>query len=276
MQIINDPAKTSLVCDNAKGVIGLVPTMGALHEGHLSLIKKARAFCDFVVVSDFVNPTQFGEGEDFDKYPRVLDKDAALCEKEGVDVLFAPKASDMYPGGFSTWAEVEGITGILEGAARPSHFRGVTTVCLKLFGITRCRKAFFGQKDYQQYCVINKMAKELDLPLDIVRCPIVRDEDGLAKSSRNAYMDQGQRRRALSISRGLFAAARAAKEGCSDVKAIEKIALEEILGSDPAGIDYVTLRDAVTLEPASRVSGSVLLAAVRYETVRLIDNVLIY
>ncbi|MBQ9358893.1 MAG: pantoate--beta-alanine ligase [Abditibacteriota bacterium] len=276
MQIINDPVKTSLACDNAKGTVGLVPTMGALHEGHLSLIRRARAFCDYVVVSDFVNPTQFGAGEDFDKYPRVLEKDAALCEEEGVDLLFAPKASDMYPKGFSTWAEVEGITGILEGAARPTHFRGVTTVCLKLFCITRCRKAFFGQKDYQQYCVIDKMARELDLPVDIVRCPIVRDPDGLAKSSRNVYMDADQRRRALSISRGLFAAARAAREGCSDVKAIENMALEEIQRSAPAGIDYVTLRDARTLEPASRVSGSVLLAAVRYETVRLIDNVLLY
>ncbi|MBO4548702.1 MAG: pantoate--beta-alanine ligase [Abditibacteriota bacterium] len=275
MQIINDPRALELVCAGAGGVIGLVPTMGALHEGHLSLIEKARKSSHFVVVSDFVNPTQFGAGEDLDKYPRTLDRDAAACREAGADVLFAPAAQDMYPRGFSSWAQTEGITEILEGALRPGHFRGVTTVCLKLFNMTRCGKAFFGQKDYQQLCVIKKLVRDLNVPVEIVPCATVREADGLAKSSRNAYLTPGERERALSISRGLFAAREAFRGGLSDPREIEAVCLREIEASRPVKVDYVTLREQDTLEPASRARGAVLLAAVRYESARLIDNLIL-
>ncbi|MBR4748944.1 MAG: pantoate--beta-alanine ligase [Abditibacteriota bacterium] len=275
MQIINDPGALELLCANTRDAIGLVPTMGALHEGHLSLIEKARKFTQFVVVSDFVNPTQFGAGEDLDRYPRTLERDAERCREAGADVLFAPSAGDMYPQGFSSWAATEGVTEILEGALRPGHFRGVTTVCLKLFNMTRCRKAFFGQKDYQQLCVIKKLVRDLNVPVEIVPCATVREADGLAKSSRNAYLTPDERERALSISRGLFAAREAFRNGCADPREIEAVCLREIETSRPVKVDYVTLREQDTLEPAARVRGSVLLAAVRYDSARLIDNLIL-
>ena len=188
MKVLNTvkDVREAVAAARAEGItVGLVPTMGALHEGHMTLVRNAKAVCDFVVVSVFVNPTQFGPTEDFDKYPRTLAADAEKCEKEGVDVIFAPSPAEMYPEGYDAWVTVGGVTEVLEGEARPTHFRGVTTVCTKLFNITGADKAFFGRKDYQQLCVIKKNVRDLNLNLEIVPVDIVRDTDGLALSSRN-------------------------------------------------------------------------------------------
>lgn len=228
--------------------VGLVPTMGAYHEGHLSLFRAARAECDIVVASLFVNPTQFAPGEDLDRYPRDERRDAALAEGEGVDLLFAPSAEEMYPAGFQTWVEVAELGSILEGEHRPGHFRGVATVCLKLFNIVRPHRAYFGQKDAQQTAVIRRMVRDLDLELEIRVCPTVRDPDGLALSSRNAYLSSEERRRALALPRALATR--------DPVKARALLAGLEV--------DYVACAD---FDPP------VLAAAVRIGRTRLIDNV---
>jgi pantoate--beta-alanine ligase len=237
-----------------EGRVGLVPTMGAFHEGHLSLFRAARTECDAVVVSLFVNPTQFGAGEDLDRYPRDEARDARLAEETGVDLLFAPSAEEMYPDGFGTWVEVED-TGA-EGAARPGHFRGVATVCLKLFNIVRPQAAYFGQKDAQQAALLRRLVRDLDLELEIRILPTVRDADGLALSSRNVYLSAEERRRALALPRALEAARSAA-----DPAAAARAALN---GLDPEYVDLLDL-DGVT----------VLAAAARVGSARLIDNVVL-
>jgi pantoate--beta-alanine ligase len=228
------------------GSIGLVPTMGAFHEGHLSLFRAAREECDLVVVSLFVNPAQFAAGEDLDRYPRDEERDARLAEDAGVDVLFVPAPDEIYPPGFQTWVEVEELGGILEGEFRPGHFRGVATVCLKLFNLVRPDRAYFGQKDAQQAAVIRQMVRDLGLDLEIRLCPTVRDPDGLALSSRNAYLSPEERRRALSLPRALEA-------------------------HDPALLDGLEVDYFETADFEPRV----LAAAVRVGKTRLIDNVVL-
>ena len=196
-----------------QGSVGLVPTMGAFHEGHLSLFRAARAENDVVVVSLFVNPAQFGPGEDLDRYPRDEERDAALAEENGVDALFVPAAGEIYPDGFQTWVDVEELGSILEGEHRPGHFRGVATVCLKLFNLVRPDRAYFGQKDAQQVAVIRRMVRDLAVPVEIRVCPTVRDDDGLALSSRNAYLSPEEREKALSLPRALAANDRSALDG---------------------------------------------------------------
>ena len=260
--------------------IGLVPTMGYFHEGHLSLMRQARRDCDLVVVSLFVNPTQFGPGEDLDSYPRDEDRDAQLAALEGVDVLWMPDAEQMYPEGFATTVEVaNALTGVLEGDPErrgPSHFRGVTTVVAKLFNSVQPDVAYFGRKDAQQAVVIERMARDLDFPVEISVLPTVRDDDGLALSSRNAYLSPEQRDRALAISRALRAAERAAREGETSTDALVGVAREELSNS---GIEpeYVEARSAEDLSSIAELNGRPVLIAVaaRVGRARLIDNVLI-
>ena len=241
--------------------IGLVPTMGALHAGHEALVRRARAECDVVVASIFVNPAQFGPAEDFERYPRDEQRDAGLAEAWGVDHLFVPSVEEMYPEGFGTWVEVEGLTDRLEGAARPGHFRGVATVCLKLFNIVRPDLAYFGQKDAQQAAVLERMAHDLDLELEIRVIPTVREADGLAISSRNAYLSAEEREAAAALPRALAAGAQAGPD-----KAAE--AARAVLAEEPRlAPDYVEV---------ARLNGRVyLLAAARVGRTRLIDNVVL-
>ncbi len=257
--------------------VGFVPTMGALHSGHMSLVHRAHTECDYVVVSIFVNPTQFGPGEDFDRYPRTLDQDLEKCRSAGVDLVFVPSASEMYPPGFDSWVEVKGlITETLEGSFRPGHFRGVATVCAKLFNIVAPQRAYFGMKDYQQLKVIQKMVRDLDMPIDIIPCETVREADGLAMSSRNSYLDFEERRAATVLSRALNAASDAFEAGQKDATALEEVARGLIKAEPLASIDYVAIRDAESLEPIQVVDKTaVLLLAVRIGTTRLIDNCLI-
>ena len=255
--------------------IGLVPTMGFLHEGHLSLIRRAREECATVVVSLFVNPKQFGEGEDLDAYPRDEVRDAALAEECGADILFAPEASEVYPDGFATTVEVAGLTDVLCGAARPAHFAGVTTVVTKLFNIVAPHVAYFGQKDAQQALVIRKLVRDLDIPVRIEIRPTVREADGLALSSRNAYLSPSERERALGLSRALRAAEAAVAEGriaADDVLAAAREQLQQV-GLEP---EYLELRSAKDLAPVERVNGSTLLAiAAQVGRARLIDNTIL-
>jgi pantoate--beta-alanine ligase len=254
--------------------IGFVPTMGALHEGHVSLIRRARAECEFVVVSIFVNPTQFGPGEDYGKYPRTIPDDAEKCRMADVDVIFAPSAAEMYPDGFGSWIEVNGrLAETLEGEHRPDHFRGVTTVCAKLFNITQPTYAYFGMKDYQQLQVVRKVVRELNLPPEIMPCETVREPDGLAMSSRNAYLGPEERQAALVLSRSLSAAREAFESGERNVGRVQEMAAILIKAEPLACTDYVALRDAETLEPIERMDNpAVLLLAVRIGSTRLIDN----
>ena len=258
--------------------VGLVPTMGALHEGHLSLLRRARAECDTVVMSLFVNPAQFGAGEDLASYPRDPAHDADLARSEGVDILFAPSEEEVYPPGFATRVEVEEITTVLCGdpARRgPEHFRGVTTVVTKLFNMVGPDVAYFGQKDAQQAIVIRKLVRDLDIPVRIAVCPTVREPSGLAMSSRNAYLDDGERRRALALSRALTAAERAVARGELAADSVLRVARAEL---DAAGVEpeYLELRSADDLSPAERVNGSTLLAvAARIGGARLIDNTIL-
>ncbi|MGB9620476.1 MAG: pantoate--beta-alanine ligase, partial [Armatimonadota bacterium] len=245
--------------------VGLVPTMGALHEGHMALVRRARAECGFVVVSIFVNPTQFGPSEDYDRYPRALHEDARKCEAAGVDLVFAPSVAEMYPEAFDTWVEVRGhLTETLEGEARPGHFRGVTTVCAKLFNIVQPDCAYFGTKDYQQLKVIQKMVLDLNLPLEIVPCETVREPDGLAMSSRNAYLSPEERQAALVLNRALDQARATFNSGERRASVVQEAAQRLIEAEPLARIDYVAVRDADTLEPLERIDRpAVLLLAVR-------------
>lgn len=251
--------------------IGLVPTMGFLHRGHTSLMAQMRPRVDKLVVSIFVNPLQFGENEDLDTYPRDLKGDLEQCAVQGVDVVFAPV--DLYPDGFSTAVMVHGLTDGLCGGKRPGHFEGVCTVVTRLFGLTRCDQAIFGEKDFQQLAVLRRMARDLALPVTLLGGPIVRDEDNVALSSRNAYLSTDQRSRAGSLSRALFAAVAAARTGETDAARLVASAVEAI---DCDRLDYLELVDSGTLAPVDSVVGSCrMLAAAMYGNTRLIDNVAI-
>lgn len=255
---------------------GFVPTMGALHEGHLSLVHAALRECQPVIASIFVNPTQFGPSEDFQKYPRTLEADSAKLEDAGVDYLFAPEAAEIYPPGFRTWVNVEGLSDRLEGGVRPGHFRGVTTVVLKLFEIVQPQKAFFGRKDAQQARIIRQMVRDLHLDSEIVVCPIVREPDGLAMSSRNAYLNPKERRAATILFRALNGVRASIAQGERDALRLTAAMLELFRTEPLVEADYVELVDAETLEPVTRLRRACLaLLAVRIGTVRLIDNLLI-
>ncbi len=258
------------------GRVGLVPTMGYLHEGHLSLVRRAREECDHVVVSIFVNPTQFRPREDLSNYPRDLDRDLSLLEPLGVDLIWMPTAEIMYPPGFQTWVDVETITQPLEGTSRPGHFRGVTTVVAKLFNAVQPHSAYFGQKDAQQAAVIRQMTRDLNFPVEIVICPIVREPDGLAMSSRNVYLDPEQRKAATVLSRALQAAKEAYEEGERDADKIRG-KMKEVLASEPlANVQYVSCADYDTLKELNTVTGKVLLSmAVFIGKTRLIDNIVL-
>jgi pantoate--beta-alanine ligase len=268
--------RSALAPERAAGrTIGLVPTMGAFHEGHLSLMRRAREQCDVVVVSLFVNPAQFGEGEDFDAYPRDAAHDSELAAAEGVDLLFAPPVEEVYPPGFDTTVAVGGLAGLLEGAPEhrgADHFAGVTTVVTKLLNMAMPDAAYFGQKDAQQALVIRRLVRDLDMPVRIVVCPTVREADGLALSSRNAYLGPDDRSRALGLSRALRAAESAVAGGTIEAGPVLAAARAEL---DEAGIEpeYLELRSATDLSPVERVNGSTLLAvAARVGRARLIDN----
>jgi pantoate--beta-alanine ligase len=258
------------------GRVGLVPTMGYLHEGHLSLVRRAREECDHVVVSIFVNPTQFGPQEDLSKYPRDLDRDLSLLEPLGVDLVWMPTEDAMYPPGYQTWVEVEAITRPLEGAMRPGHFRGVTTVVAKLFNGVQPHKAYFGQKDAQQAAVIRQMTRDLSYPTEIVVCPIVREPDGLAKSSRNVYLDPEQRKAATVLSRSLRAAQVAYENGEREAETLRRKMKEVLAGEPLANVQYISCADYDTLEELETVTGKTLLSmAVYIGKTRLIDNIVL-
>jgi pantoate--beta-alanine ligase len=255
---------------------GFVPTMGALHAGHLSLVRAALAECQPVIASIFVNPAQFGPGEDFQKYPRAFEDDCKKLEDAGVDYLFAPGPAEIYPPGFRTWVNVEGLSERLEGRSRPGHFRGVTTVVLKLLEIVQPRKAFFGRKDAQQARLIRQMARDLQLDSEIVVCPIQREPDGLAMSSRNAYLNPAERRAATILFRALDGARAGIASGERDALRLAAAMRETLRTERTAEADYVEIVDAETLEQVTRLRGVCLaLLAVRIGTVRLIDNLLI-
>ncbi|WP_058485743.1 pantoate--beta-alanine ligase [Defluviitalea phaphyphila] len=256
--------------------IGFVPTMGFLHQGHESLIKKAKGTCDCVVVSIFVNPTQFGPGEDYEDYPRDLDRDLNICEKDGVDFVFAPSVKEMYPKGYNTFVNVEEITDILCGEKRPGHFRGVATVVTKFFNIIKPDFAFFGEKDYQQLIVIKQMVKDLNMDVNIVGCPIIREKDGLAKSSRNKYLNKEEREAATILYKALQKGKQLIGLKAYSISEIKE-RLEKYISSEPkAKIDYIEILNADTLEiPKSLDEKLIIALAVKIGKTRLIDNCII-
>jgi pantoate--beta-alanine ligase len=283
VKVVRTKAELRTALEPTRGAgraIGLVPTMGYLHDGHLSLIRAARERCDVVVMSSFVNPAQFKPSEDLNAYPRDDPRDAELAADAGVDLLYAPDVEDVYPDGFSTWVEVEGaLTEVLEGAADqrgPGHFRGVTTVVAKLLNAVGPQVAFFGQKDAQQAVVIRQMVNDLDFPVKIEVLPTVRETDGLAMSSRNAYLEPDERRRAASLSRALRAARDAAEAGETRIEPVLAAATAEL---ERAGVepDYLEARDAESLAPVESLNGRPVLVAVaaRFGRARLIDNLVI-
>ena len=278
MQIFNNVKQAQDWCKSQKSsgkTIGLVPTMGYLHAGHLSLVRMARQKCDIVIVSIFVNPMQFGQGEDLDKYPCDLKRDTELLENEKVDAVFAPLVRDMYPEGYSTFVQVQGeITDKLCGASRPGHFQGVTTVVSKLFLICQPDKAFFGQKDAQQAVIIEKMVRELNFPLTIVRGPIIREADGLAMSSRNVNLSEEQRKQALILNQALLAAKKEIMAGQRDTE-ILKQGMRKMVSSQPeAQIDYIEIYQADELKDIKEIAGEkiIMALAVKFGNTRLIDN----
>jgi len=256
--------------------IGFVPTMGALHVGHVSLIEQARAECGFVIVSIFVNPTQFGPNEDFNRYPRPREMDLRICGDAGADLVFYPTLETMYPAGHRTFVEVGGLSDILEGAIRPGHFRGVATVVTKLFNIVQADRAYFGQKDYQQQTLIRVMTRELDLPTEVITCETIRDPDGLALSSRNAYLSPVERRSGLSLSRALRLAARRVADGERDVAQIQSTMRHEMEQTPGVKLDYAVIVHHESLTPLSGAEPTmVALVAARVGTTRLIDNMIL-
>ena len=258
-------------------VIGLVPTMGALHEGHLTLMRTAKAKCDVVIASVFVNPVQFGPNEDYDAYPRRFEEDCRKLESVGVDAVFHPEPGEMYPEGYGTYVNVESaFTGKLCGGQRPGHFRGVAPVVTKLMNLSRAQEAFFGQKDAQQVLVIKRFVKDLNIQVNVNMVPIVREESGLARSSRNAYLSSEEKQAALVLSRSLKKAEEAYKAGEASVEALKNIVRNEIATEPMAAIDYVELYSFDELKEISQVKGESLLAiAVKIGKTRLIDNIII-
>jgi len=256
--------------------IGFVPTMGYLHEAHLTLVRKARKLSDVVVASIFVNPTQFGPGEDFEKYPRDEEGDMRKLESVGVSALYMPDPSLMYPSGYQTYVEVEGVSKGLCGDYRPGHFRGVATVVLKLFNAVKPHVALFGEKDYQQLVVIRRMVRDLDIQVEIVGCELVREEDKIAMSSRNVYLSPDERLRALSLSRGLFAGKALYRSGERDAYKIREEVRRVIQASDGIDIQYVEIRDGESLGSVERIDSTAVIAvAARVGATRLIDNIIL-
>jgi len=256
--------------------LGLVPTMGALHEGHLSLVRAAKAQCDAVAVSIFVNPTQFGPTEDLSKYPRQFDRDCRLLENEGVEILFAPPVEEIYPDGEVTWVFVESLSEKLDGRSRPGHFRGVTTIVAKLFHILEPEAAFFGQKDAAQLAVIRRMVEDLNFAVAIVACPIVREPDGLAMSSRNAYLNREERGRAQVLQRSLQKARQQFQAGERCAAKLISAAKEVLAGEPQVALDYFEIVDPDTLDPVEQISQETLVAVAAYVgSTRLIDNMIL-
>ncbi|QDV15004.1 Pantoate-beta-alanine ligase [Rosistilla oblonga] len=256
--------------------VGLVPTMGALHAGHISLAQRSHTICDRTAATIFVNPTQFAPSEDLDKYPRTLDADLEKLEAAGVDLVFTPEPSEVYPAGFSTYVSPPAVGGTLEGASRPDHFRGVTTVVMKLFNIVPATHAFFGQKDYQQAAVISAMCRDLNVPIQLEICPIVREPDGLAMSSRNRYLSDDQRQRALGLSRALQAAQQQFHSGTTDGPQLKQTMLDALAEAKVDTIEYAVIADAITLAPLPTIDRpAVALIAARVGATRLIDNTLL-
>jgi pantoate--beta-alanine ligase len=276
MQVCRTIAELRQARRRAAGAVGLVPTMGYLHAGHLALADRARAENDLAVASVFVNPTQFGPHEDFARYPRALARDLELLDGAGVDLVFAPEVAEMYSPGFATYVETGAITDVLEGASRPGHFRGVTTVVAKLFHIVQPDRAYFGQKDAQQVRVIRKMVADLDFPLEIVVCPTVREPDGLALSSRNSYLTPDQRAAAPVLHRALQAVSARYAAGERDGEAL-RATLRAVLAAEPlASVDYVSVADPDTLRELDTVAtGALASLAVRFGSTRLIDNLIL-
>lgn len=279
MKIINSPKEIQKYCNFLRiegKTIGFVPTMGALHEGHLSLMRQARAENDVVIASIFVNPTQFGPNEDYSAYPRDLEGDSKLASGVGVDIIFAPSARDMYPYGYSTFVDVEEITDKMCGASRPGHFQGVTTVVSKLFNLIHPHKAYFGQKDAQQCAVIKRMTVDLNFDIEIVIMPTIREKDGLAMSSRNKYLNPEERKSALVLINSLLLAENLIKSGEINASTIYQEMMSLINNEPSAKIDYISIVDSETLEAREMIKGSILIAlAVYIGKTRLIDNIII-
>jgi len=276
MEVITEKARMRLLVDRAKAAgrtVGLVPTMGFFHQGHLELMRRARADCDLVVVSLFVNPTQFTPGEDFADYPRDFERDKGMAEEVGVDFIFAPDPEEMYPEGFSTRVEVEGLSDLMCGLQRPGHFSGVATVVSKLFNIVPAQKAYFGQKDAQQLAVLRRTAQDLDFGVEIIAVPTVREPDGLAMSSRNTYLSPSDRQNALVLSRALEEAAGLIEEGETSADVVAR-AIEDVFEAFPAvNLEYIAICDNIFLHPLDEMKGQVLIAlAARVGKARLIDN----
>jgi len=279
MLILTPAAEVTAISKEARRAgksVGFVPTMGALHQGHLSLVRTARAQADVVIASVFVNPTQFGPTEDFSKYPRDAEKDSAMLAAEKCDHLFLPSVEEMYPPGGTTWVNVEGLSEKLDGRSRPGHFRGVTTVVSKLFNIVQPDFAFFGQKDAAQVAIVNKMVRDLNFEVRIVLCPIVRESDGLAMSSRNAYLNPEQRKQALVLYRALMRVQTLADRGESNSARL-KVAGEQVMAEESAvKPDYFEIVNRDTLDPVADISGGALVAVAAYVgSTRLIDNILL-
>lgn len=276
MEVLTTPAAMQAWSDEHRGAgrrVGFVPTMGALHDGHLALVDHARAVADVVVTSIFVNPLQFNVRDDFDRYPRPLDDDLDACRRAGVDAVYAPTAGAMYPDGFQTHVEPGALAEVLEGAHRPGHFRGVTTVVAKLFGAVRPHVAVFGQKDVQQLAIVRRMTLDLDLGVEIIAHPTVREPDGLAMSSRNRRLGAAERAAAVCISRGLARAAGAYAAGERDAATLADLASAEILAEPLARLEYLTVVDPDTFAPLDRVDGAgLVVVAAWFGDIRLIDN----
>jgi pantoate--beta-alanine ligase len=273
MQTVTTLSELRALCQTLPGPVGFVPTMGYLHAGHVSLAQRARLECASVVASIFVNPTQFGPNEDLAKYPRDLPRDLALLEAAGVDLVWTPTPEIMYPPGYQTWVQVEGLTKGLESEVRPGHFRGVITIVTKLFNAVGPDKAYFGQKDAQQAAVIRRMAHDLDFPIEIVVCPTVREADGLAMSSRNVYLNQQERQAATVLFRSLSAAKAAYEKGERKADVLRKLVQETVNAEPLARLQYVSCADYDTLEELQQLTGKSLLSmAVYMGKTRLIDN----
>lgn len=276
IESIQEMSRLTRELRRAGQTIGFVPTMGFLHEGHLSLVREAKKENDRVVVSIFVNPTQFGPGEDYEEYPRDLEGDAEKLRVIGIDYIFSPEVADMYPEGYNSFVEVSGITEVLCGKSRPGHFRGVTTVVTKLFNIIQPDRAYFGQKDFQQLMVIKKMVRELNIAVEVKGLPIIREEDGLARSSRNKYLDNRERAAAIVLYRSLMRARELYQKGIKDTYRIKKEVIDLISSEPLARIDYVEIVDPDTLQEIKRVKEQALVAlAVYIGKTRLIDNLLL-